>query len=86
MSREPSVLDVALTQFETMETPTVIVPVLRDGHECVFYASYQGDAEWMALARAERHQVEVTIACCKRAYADARAWAGARPRPSGEGR
>lgn len=84
MSREPFVLDVALAQFSEWDAPTVIVPVARGGAAGVFYASYDGDAGWMAQARAEGNQAEVAIACCKRAYADARVRCGAHaPTPAG---
>ena len=79
MKSEPSVFTVALDQFNAMKAPTVIVPVLADGDEGVFYATYEGDAEWMSLASAKEHQAELAIACCKHAYADARA-AGAQAR------
>ncbi len=79
MTAEPNVFEVALAQFDAMKAPTVIVPVVSDGEEGVFYASYHGDVEWMALASAKEHQAEVAIACCKHAYADARA-AGAQAR------
>ncbi len=79
MTSEPSVFAVALAQFHAMKAPTVIVPVVSDGDEGVFYATYQGSVEWMALASAKEHQAEVAIACCKHAYADAHA-AGAQER------
>ncbi len=84
MTSEPSAFVVALAQFDAMKAPTVIVPVVSDGEEGVFYASYQGDAEWMALASAKEHQADLAIACCKHAYADAHA-AGAQARqPKGD--
>ncbi len=67
MTSEPSVFAVALAQFHAMKAPTVIVPVVSDGDEGVFYATYQGSVEWMALASAKEHQAEVAIACCKHA-------------------
>ncbi len=64
-------MDLARGQFEGKRAPTVIVPVERDGEVGVFYATYEGDADWMRQASAEENQGEVAIACCKLAYADA---------------
>lgn len=67
----PPAMDSARQQFESRRAPTVIVPIERDGEGGVFYASYEGDADWMRRASAEENQGEVAIACCKLAYADA---------------
>lgn len=72
MSAEPFVLDVATEQFERMDAPTVIVPVAQKGRTGVFFATYEGDEEWMAHVRVKELQAEVAIALCKRAHADAR--------------
>lgn len=78
MSGDPCVLEVARAQLESMNAPTVMVPVvLHDGKAGVFFGSYVGDEEWMEQAHAPENQVDVAIACCKLAYADALARGGA---------
>ena len=44
MRSEPSVFTVALDQFHAMKAPTVIVSVVADGDEGVFYATYSLEA------------------------------------------
>lgn len=65
------VLDVAVAQLREMDAPTAIVPVSVGDEAGVFYATYVGDAEWMASAREELDQAELAIACCARAHRDA---------------
>ena len=85
MTFHRNVFAAASAQFDATKAPTVMVPIVSDGDEGVFYATYHGDAEWMALASAKEHQAEVAIACCKHAYVDAQA-AGAQARQSRGGR